>query len=143
MPVKKLDWMIHEDLFLSANQDFTIFFTWENSKMCNITSQYFNILTKSHQQAVSCIWQKIFLYVIPFRFIVPCFKVLYQSTYICHLVHLKACFYNYVAKPWSYFTFPVQLLDRSRKTHKNIGKKMNFAKQISAMEPISIIFADS
>ena len=35
--------MIHENLFTSTNQDSTIPFTWENSKMFNIAPKYFSI----------------------------------------------------------------------------------------------------
>ena len=48
--------------------------------------------------------------------------------YICYLVHLKACLYNFVTRP-CYFTFLVhivQLLNRSSKIHKNIGRKIEF-----------------
>ena len=38
--VKKYDWMIHENLFISTNQDSTVSFTWENSRTFNITSKY-------------------------------------------------------------------------------------------------------
>ena len=49
--------------------------------------------------------------------------------YICYLVHLIACLYNYVTKPCRYFSFlllTVQLLGRNSKTHKNIGRKIEF-----------------
>ena len=35
--------MIHKNLFSETNQDSTISFTWENSKVFNITSKYFSI----------------------------------------------------------------------------------------------------
>ena len=38
--------MIHENLFIYANQDSTISFTWENLKMFNITWKYFSIFNK-------------------------------------------------------------------------------------------------
>ena len=41
--VKKHDCMIHENLFIYINQYSTISFTWENSKMFNITSKYFRL----------------------------------------------------------------------------------------------------
>ena len=47
---------------------------------------------------------------------------------ICYLVHLKACLYNFVTRP-CHFTFLVrivQLLNRSSKIHKNIGRKIEF-----------------
>ena len=43
------------------------------------------------------------------------------STYICYLVHLKACLWNYVTRAWCYFTFLVlivQLFNRHSKTQK-------------------------
>ena len=40
--VKKHDWMTYENLFTQTNQDFTIYFRLENSKMFNITSNVFN-----------------------------------------------------------------------------------------------------
>ena len=43
MSFKKHDWMIHKNLFASTNQHYTISFTWENSKIFNITLKYFNI----------------------------------------------------------------------------------------------------
>ena len=50
-------------------------------------------------------------------------------TYICYFVHLKACFHNYVIKPWCYFPFLVlivQLFHRNSKIHKNITRKIEF-----------------
>ena len=78
--------MIHEDLFLSANQDFTIFFTWENSKMCNITSQYFNIFNK--KPPASCVMHmtKDFLICYSFSF----YSSMLQGV-ISIYVHLPSC----------------------------------------------------
>ena len=50
--------------------------------------------------------------------------------YICYLVHLKACLYNYVTKTWCYFTFLViivQLLSRNSKIKNNIRRKIKFS----------------
>ena len=50
-----------------------------------------------------------------------------------------------MTKTRCYFNFLVlilQLLNRNSKIHKNIGKKLSFAKQIFAVEPISLIFSE-
>ena len=41
MSVEKYGWPIQKSLFASTSQDSTISHTFENSKMCNITSKYF------------------------------------------------------------------------------------------------------
>ena len=43
--------MIYENSFTQANQDSTISFTWENSKMFNITSKYFRIFNNNQPES--------------------------------------------------------------------------------------------
>ena len=55
---------------------------------------------------------------------------------------LNACLYNYVTKPccFTFLFLIVQLLDVTARYTKISEEKFNFAKQFSAMEPVSIIF---
>ena len=72
------------------SQDSTTSFTWENSKMFNITFEIFfkhlAFSTISHQQAESHIQQGIFLRVIPACVIVLCS---YKSNYKHNIYHNK------------------------------------------------------
>ena len=43
MSFKKHDWMFHKNLFAKTNQYTTLSFWWEDSKIFDITSKYFNI----------------------------------------------------------------------------------------------------
>ena len=71
--------MIHENLFPSTNQDSTIFFTWENLRMFNITAKYFIIF--NNKPPTSWVAHGIFVHVIPVRIIVPSF---YQLRKYCN-----------------------------------------------------------
>ena len=42
--------------------------------MFNITSKYFELSTTRHLQVESCIWEGVFLHVVPVRIIVACYS---------------------------------------------------------------------
>ena len=54
--------MICENLFIQTNQDSTISFPWENSKMFNLILKYFSIFDNTLQSELR-IQQAIFLHI--------------------------------------------------------------------------------
>ena len=100
--VKKHNQMIHENFSPQTNQDSTIIFTWESSKMFNIISNILAFLTMSHLQAeleiigFSCM---LFLYVLQFHD-----GIFNLRKFACH-VSIYHCFHAFSFR----FTFRSQM----------------------------------